>query len=182
MSLPSQGWLERPCPRRSWAMQRKPRCAKEQHLVFPGIRAQRPTMAEDHRLARAPVLVVRSAFRRPWSQSSSLLLFASVPSYSQPEAAVMGVHRPGHPGGRQAPQAGPRVPCAIQDARDAGALGRPAPGSVHAACPVRPGCGSSSYSGACRSNRQVVPKSVRKFSFPSRASSWMSCKLRWGAR
>ena len=29
MSLPCQGWLERPWPRRSWAMHRKPREARK---------------------------------------------------------------------------------------------------------------------------------------------------------
>jgi hypothetical protein len=28
------------------------------HLVFPGIRAERPTMTEDHGLSRAPILVI----------------------------------------------------------------------------------------------------------------------------
>src|ERR1019366_826278 len=31
---------------------------QEDHLIFPGIRAQRPAMTEDHGLSRAPILVV----------------------------------------------------------------------------------------------------------------------------
>jgi hypothetical protein len=39
---------------------------EKHHLVFPGIRAQRPSVAEDHRLSPAPVLEVdlRVVFRR----------------------------------------------------------------------------------------------------------------------
>src|SRR6266850_6096304 len=39
---------------------------QKQHLVFPGVRAQRPAMAEDNRLSFTPVLVVdlRSVFGR----------------------------------------------------------------------------------------------------------------------
>src|SRR5882762_6495622 len=32
--------------------------AKKHHLVFPGVRAQRPAVAEDHGLSAAPVLVI----------------------------------------------------------------------------------------------------------------------------
>src|ERR1019366_7063205 len=32
--------------------------AQKHHLVFPGVRAQRPPVTEDHGLSRAPVLVV----------------------------------------------------------------------------------------------------------------------------
>src|SRR5665647_1976173 len=40
--------------------------AQKHHLVLPGVRAQRPAVAEDHGLATAPVLVVdlRAVFRR----------------------------------------------------------------------------------------------------------------------
>src|ERR1035437_8109990 len=40
--------------------------AQKHHLVFPGVRAQRPAMAEDHGLSAAPVLVIdlRAVFRR----------------------------------------------------------------------------------------------------------------------
>jgi hypothetical protein len=31
---------------------------QKDHLIFPGIRAERPTMTEDHGLSRAPILVV----------------------------------------------------------------------------------------------------------------------------
>src|ERR1039458_1073584 len=31
---------------------------QEDHLIFPGICAERPTMTEDHGLSRAPILVV----------------------------------------------------------------------------------------------------------------------------
>ena len=42
-----------------------PPAGQKQHLVFPGIRTQRPSVAEDHRLSRAPVLVINlsSIFR-----------------------------------------------------------------------------------------------------------------------
>src|SRR5712692_10192455 len=36
----------------------EPICGQKHHLVFPGVRAQRPAMAEDHRLSRAPVFEV----------------------------------------------------------------------------------------------------------------------------
>ena len=58
MSLPCQGWLERPWPRRSCAMQRKPLRCEVEHLRLPGVRAQRPAVAEADDRAGAPVLVV----------------------------------------------------------------------------------------------------------------------------
>jgi hypothetical protein len=33
---------------------------KKEHLVFKGVRAQWPTMAEDHRLSGTPVVVINS--------------------------------------------------------------------------------------------------------------------------
>src|SRR5438094_213082 len=33
--------------------------SQKEHLVFPGVRAQRPAMTEDHGLSAAPVLVVQ---------------------------------------------------------------------------------------------------------------------------
>src|SRR5207247_10224850 len=33
--------------------------SQKEHLVFPGVRAQRPAMTEDHGLSTAPVLVVQ---------------------------------------------------------------------------------------------------------------------------
>jgi hypothetical protein len=35
-----------------------PTGSEKEHLVFPGIRAQRPAMAEDHRLSAAPIFVI----------------------------------------------------------------------------------------------------------------------------
>jgi hypothetical protein len=32
---------------------------QKHHLIFPGVRAQRPAMAEDHGLTAAPVFVVK---------------------------------------------------------------------------------------------------------------------------
>ena len=58
MSLPSHGWLERPWPRRSWAMQRKPLEARMEHLRLPRVGAERPAVAEVTTGAGAPVLVV----------------------------------------------------------------------------------------------------------------------------
>jgi len=37
-------------------------CGQEQHLVFPGVRAQRPAMTEDHGLPATPVLVIDSIY------------------------------------------------------------------------------------------------------------------------
>ena len=43
-----------------------PMGAQKQHLIFPGVRAQRPAMAEDHGLSTAPILVIdlRAVLRR----------------------------------------------------------------------------------------------------------------------
>jgi hypothetical protein len=38
---------------------------KEDHLVFPGIGAQRPAVAEDHRLSLPPVLSILAVINRP---------------------------------------------------------------------------------------------------------------------
>src|SRR5260370_39861161 len=70
ISLPCQGWLDRPWPRRSWALARSAMAAavmgdrpiavrrEEEHLVFKRITAEWPTVTEDNRLATAQVLVV----------------------------------------------------------------------------------------------------------------------------
>lgn len=55
--LPEEGWLDRPCPRRSCATTRKP-CCEEEHLPVPGVGVQRPAVREHHGRALAPVLVV----------------------------------------------------------------------------------------------------------------------------
>ena len=45
-------WLDRPPCAAAWAIQRFPR--GEHHLVVPGVRAQRPSVAEDNRLSATP--------------------------------------------------------------------------------------------------------------------------------
>lgn len=53
-------------------------CRQEQHLVFPGVRAQRPAMTEDYRLSATPVLVIdlRAVFcgKRTHIRISSFIL------------------------------------------------------------------------------------------------------------
>jgi hypothetical protein len=38
---------------------------KEDHLIFPGIGAQTPAVAEDHRLSLPPVLSILAVINRP---------------------------------------------------------------------------------------------------------------------
>ena len=57
MSWPSPVWVERPWPRRSWAMTRKPWPRKNSICVSQSSADERPAVTEHDRLARAPVLV-----------------------------------------------------------------------------------------------------------------------------
>jgi hypothetical protein len=58
VARPCQAWLERPWPAAVVGDAPGALRRQEDHLVLPGIGAQRPAMAEDHRLSPAPVLVV----------------------------------------------------------------------------------------------------------------------------
>ena len=51
--------------------------AQKQHLVFPGVRAQRPAMAEDHGLSAAPVLVIEIDVARVFFTDSKVIHLAS---------------------------------------------------------------------------------------------------------
>ena len=53
-----RAWLDRPWPRRSCAMARKPFCDEEQHLPVPRVGVQRPAVGERDGGTLAPVLVV----------------------------------------------------------------------------------------------------------------------------
>src|SRR5450830_1175032 len=63
--------------------------AQKHHLVFPGVRAQRPPVTEDHGLSRAPVLVVdlRAVFGSDRGHCLSPGLIGGVVDLSCPSAA-----------------------------------------------------------------------------------------------
>src|SRR5450830_2183509 len=63
--------------------------AQKHHLVFPGVRAQRPAMAEDHGLSAAPVLVIDlcTVFRRNRAHCEPPSLSAGVVDLSCPSNA-----------------------------------------------------------------------------------------------
>jgi hypothetical protein len=73
---------------------------EEEHLVFPGVRAQRPAKAEDDGLPRPPVLVIdlRAVFGRDrWHGMLSFLWFEDAEALPAREVLPSGTCRVENP-------------------------------------------------------------------------------------